>query len=128
MSIKPMTKVCGVAALVVLVFAALGPAKLIFRSGLGWEIDHFVGFFAFTWMVCLVWPRTLVVGGVITTFAVLLEGLQAFTPDRSPDLYSAFISAAGVLSVALNAHLFIQASRRLIGRMLRICSVFGCAD
>jgi hypothetical protein len=42
MSIKHMTKVCSVAALVVLVFAALGPGKLVPRSGLGWEMDHFI--------------------------------------------------------------------------------------
>ena len=125
MSIKYMTKVCSVAALVVLVFAALGPGKLIPRSGLGWEMDHFISYFAFTWMFCLAWPRPLVVGGILTAVAVLLEGLQAFTPDRTPDLFSAFISAGGVLSVVLNADLFIQAPRRLIERMLVVLQRFG---
>ena len=125
MSIKHMTKVCSVAALVVLVFAALGPGKLIPRSGLGWEMDHFISYFAFTWMFCLAWPRPLVVGGILTAVAVLLEGLQAFTPDRTPDLFSAFISAGGVLSVVLNADLFIQAPRRLIERMLVVLQRFG---
>ena len=124
MSIKHMTKVCSVAALVVLVFAALGPGKLIPRSGLGWEMDHFISYFAFTWMFCLAWPRPLVVGGILTAVAVLLEGLQAFTPDRTPDLFSAFISAGGVLSVVLNADLFIQAPRRLIERMLVVLQRF----
>jgi len=124
MSIKHMTKVCSVAALVVLVFAALGPGKLIPRSGLGWEMDHFISYFAFTWMFCLAWPRPLVVGGILTAVAVLLEGLQAFTPDRTPDLLSAFISAGGVLSVVLNADLFIQAPRRLIERMLAVLQRF----
>jgi hypothetical protein len=118
MSIKHMTKVCSVAVLVLLVFAALGPGKWIPRSGLGWEIDHFVSYFAFTWMFCLAWPRPLVVGGVFTVLAVVLEGLQAFTPDRVPDLLSALISAGGVLSVALNADVFIRAPRRLNERML----------
>ena len=124
MSIKHMPKVCSVAALVVLVFAALGPGKLIPRSGLGWEMDHFISYFAFTWMFCLAWPRPLVVGGILTAVAVLLEGLQAFTPDRTPDLFSAFISAGGVLSVVLNADLFIQAPRRLIERMLVVLQRF----
>ena len=124
MSIKHMTKVCSVAALVVLVFAALGPGKLIPRSGLGWEMDHFISYFAFTWMFCLAWPRPLVVGGILTAVAVLLEGLQAFTPDRTPDLFSAFISAGGVLSVVLNGDLFIQAPRRLIERMLVVLQRF----
>jgi hypothetical protein len=118
MSIKHMTKVCSVAALVVLAFVALGPAKLVPRSGLGWEIDHFISYFAFTWMFCLAWPRPFVVGTILTALAVLLEGLQAFTPDRTPDLLSAFISAGGVLSVVLNDDLFIRAPRRLNERML----------
>jgi hypothetical protein len=75
-------------------------------------------------MFCLAWPRPLVVGGILTAVAVLLEGLQAFTPDRTPDLLSAFISAGGVLSVVLNADLFIQAPRRLIERMLAVLQRF----
>jgi hypothetical protein len=124
MSIKHMAKVCSVAALVLLALVALGPAKLVPRSGLGWRIDHFVGYFAFTLMFCLAWPRPLVIGGGLMALAVLLEGLQAFTPDRTPDLFSAFISAGGVLSVVLNADLFIQAPRRLIERMLAVLQRF----
>ena len=125
MSIKHMTKVCSVAALVVLVFAALGPGKLIPRSGLGWEMDHFISYFAFTWMFCLAWPRPLVVGGILTAVAVLLEGLQAFTPDRTPDLFSAFISAGGVLSVVLNADRCHPAPRRPLERMLVVLQRCG---
>ena len=121
-----MIKVCGVAVLVLLlVFAALGPAKMQIRTGLGWQFDHVVGFFGFTLMVCLAWPRALVVGGAIATFAVLLEGLQAFTPDRSPDLHAALYSASGVLAAALPADLFIRASRRLKGRTLLLPQRFG---
>jgi VanZ family protein len=115
MSIKPMIKVCSVAALVLLVFAALGPAKWLPRSGLGWQLDHFVGYFAFTLMVCLAWPRAVVVGGALMTFAVLLEALQAFTPDRHPDLQAALYSACGVLAAALPADLFIRVPRRVNG-------------
>jgi VanZ family protein len=114
---KPTTKVCGVTVVVLLLaFAALGPGKWVPRSGLGWQIDHIVGYFAFTWMVCLAWPRALVVGGAITAFAVLLEGLQAFTPDRHPDLQAALYSVVGVLVAALTADLFMLAARRLNGR------------
>ena len=112
MSIKHMTKVCSVAALVLLAFVALGPAKLVPRSGLGWEIDHFVGYFALTLVVCLGWPRPLVVGGALMVFAVLLEGLQAFMPDRSSYYMAAVYSAGGVLAAALLAELFIRARRR----------------
>ena len=81
MTSKLMLKVCSVAALVLLAFIALGPAEWTTRSGLGWEIDHFAGYFALTLMFCLAWPRPLVVGGALMAFAVLLEGLQAFTPS-----------------------------------------------
>ena len=111
---KPTTKVCGVTVVVLLLaFAALGPGKWVPRSGLGWQIDHFVGFFAFTLLVCLAWPRALVVGGAITAFAFLLEGLQALTLDRHADLHAALYSAAGVLAAALPADLFIRAPRWL---------------
>ena len=118
MSIKHMTKVCSVAALVLLVFVALGPAKLVPRSGLGWQIDHFVGYFALTLMVCLAWPRALMVGGALMASAVLLEGLQAFTPDRLADFQAALFSAGGVMAAILPADHLIQAVRRLNGRTL----------
>jgi hypothetical protein len=125
MSIKPMTKVCGAAAVVaLLVFAALGPAKWQLRTGLGWQFDHIVGYFAFTLMFCLAWPRPRVVGGALIAFAMLLEGLQALTPDRHADLLAALISATGVLSAALPADLFFRAPRRLNGRTLLMLQRF----
>ena len=122
---KPTTKVCGVTIVVLLLaFAALGPGKWIPRSGLGWQMDHVLGFFAFTWMVCLAWPRAFVVGGAITVFAVLLEALQAFTPDRHPDLQAALYSVVGVLAAALTADLFMIAARRLNGRRFWLPQLF----
>ena len=79
-----MLKVCSVAALVLLVFIALGPAKWTPRFGLGFQFDHFVGYFFFTLLFCLAWPRPLVVGRGLMAFAVLLEGLQAFYPIARP--------------------------------------------
>ena len=124
MSIKLMLKVCSVAVLFLLVFAALGPAKWVPRSGLGWRIDHFFGYFALTLMFCLAWQRPLVVGGALMALAVLLEGLQAFTPDRHADLYAALISAGGAMAAVLPADLFIQAPRRLNGRTLLMLQRF----
>jgi VanZ family protein len=118
MSIRLMLKICSVAVLFLLVFAALGPAKWVPRSGLGWQIDHFVGYFALTLTFCFAWPRPLVVGGALMALAVPLEGLQAFTPDRHADLFAAMISAGGALAAILPADLFIQAPRRLNGRTL----------
>jgi len=118
MSIKLMLKVCSVAVLFLLVFAALGPEKWVPRSGFGWRIDHFFGYFALTLMFCVAWRRPLVVGGALMALAVLLEGLQAFTPDRHADLNAALISASGAMAAVLPADLFIQAPRRLDGRTL----------
>ena len=53
MTLRLMLKVCSVAALIVLVVFALGPAKWTPRSGLGFEFDHFVGYFFFTLLFCL---------------------------------------------------------------------------
>ena len=58
-----LIKFCSVAAMVLLVIIALGPAKWTPRTALGWEIDHFLGYFAITSLFCLAWPRPFVVGG-----------------------------------------------------------------
>jgi len=116
---KSTIKVCGVAVLVLLIiFAALGPGKWQPRTGLGWQFDHIAGYFAFTSTICLIWTRPLVVGGLLMAFAVLLEALQALTPDRFADPIAALYSAAGVLAAALSADLLIRARRRLNGRIL----------
>ena len=112
MTIKLTLKVCCIAALAVLTFVALGPATWQPRSGIGWEIDHFVGYFVFTLMFCLAWPQPLLVGGALTVLAVALENLQSLLPDRSSYFVAALYSAAGVLAAALLAELFIRARRR----------------
>ena len=43
--------------------------------------------------------------------AALLEGLQAFTPDRTAYLPAIFYGAAGALAAALVAELFIRVWR-----------------
>ena len=55
MSIKILLKVCGGAAFLLLIYAALGPEKWIPRSGFGWRVDHFLGYFALTLMFCFIW-------------------------------------------------------------------------
>jgi hypothetical protein len=81
MTIKAVAKFCSVAAMVLFVFIALGPANWTPRTALGWQFDHFAGYFAITLLVCFAWPRPVVVGGALMAFSALLEGLQAFTPD-----------------------------------------------
>ena len=112
MTLKGIFKLCCVAALVLVVFIGLGPSAWQPRSGLGWEIDHFVGYFVITLMFCLAWPRPLVVGGALVVFAALLEALQAIPPDRSSNIFAAMYSAGGVMAAALLAELFIWAWRR----------------
>ncbi len=104
-------KVCSVVVMVLLVIGALGPATWTPRTPLGWQVDHFLGYFAITLLVCFAWPRPPLVGGILMAAAVLLEGLQAFTPDRTANLVAALCGAGGVLVAALVAELFIRAWR-----------------
>ncbi len=59
----------GVAAVVLLAFIALCPADWVPRTGLGFELDHFLAFFLVTSLVCVAWPRPFVVGGVLIVVA-----------------------------------------------------------
>jgi hypothetical protein len=112
MTFKSTLKVCCLIALIVLVFTGLGPPKWQPRSGLGFQIDHFVGYFVLTLIFCVVWARPLVVAGALIVFAVLLEASQALTTDRSSNAEAAFYSACGVLAGALIADLSMRAWRR----------------
>ena len=121
MSIRTITKLFSVTVLVpLLLFAALGPAKWQVRTGLGWQIDHAVGYFVFTLMFCLAFSRPLVVGGALVATAILLEALQALTPDRCCDFQAALYGAGGALAAGLLADLFTRVLRRLNGRTLLI--------
>ena len=52
--------------------------------------------------------------------AVLLEGLQAFTPDRFADLHAAMYSAGGALAAVLPADRFIRARLNWLLMLQRI--------
>jgi hypothetical protein len=41
---------------VLLLIGALGPVNWTPRTALGWRIDHFLGYFAITLVVCYAWP------------------------------------------------------------------------
>ncbi len=103
-------KICGVAVIAALAFAALCPANWLPRTG-HWEIEHFLAFFVATSIVCFAWPRPYLVGGTLMTVGALLEALQLLTPDRTANFWGAFFSAAGAFVAALLAELFIRASR-----------------
>ena len=104
-------KACSVPIMILLVIAALGPAKWAPRTELGWQFDHFIGYFGITLFFCFAWPRPFMVGGVFAAVAGLLEGLQAFTPDRSAYLPAIFYGAAGALVPALVGELVIRVRR-----------------
>ena len=106
-------KLSSVAVLMLLAIMALGPENCQPRSGLGWEFDHFAGYFVITTFICLAWPRPIVVGPAIMAFGSLLEGLQAFTPDRSSNLMAAIYGASGALAAALLAELYKRVFSRL---------------
>jgi VanZ family protein len=112
MTLKSILKVCCLVALVVLLFFGLGPAKLQPRSGLGWQVDHFVGYFVLTLIFCVAWTRPFVVAALLAVFAVVLEALQALTTDRSSNAEAAFYSVCGVLAGALIAKVSMRAWRR----------------
>jgi VanZ family protein len=105
-------KVCSAAVMTLVVIAALGPANLLPRTGL-WQLEHLVGYFAVTLIVCLAWPRPFMVGGTLMAVAVALEALQALTPDRSANLIAALLGAGGVLAAVLVAEVFMRIRRRL---------------
>ena len=94
-------KFCSFAVICFLVYVHLGPVRWQPpRTGLGWQLDHFLGYFAATSIVWLAWPKRLI--------AVVLEALQVFTPDRHADFHAALFGACGALAQALLAALFIR--------------------
>jgi VanZ family protein len=106
------------ALLALIIVAALGPSRMIPRTGLGWQFDHFTGYFVFTSMFCQIWRRVAAVGASVTGFAVLLELCQGLTPDRFPDFMGAFYSISGIVAAVLIADFFVRARRHMIGSSL----------
>jgi hypothetical protein len=63
-------------ALVLIAYAALGPANWQLRPMIGWKTEHFLGFSTVTFIACIAWRRPLVVGLALMATAGLLEGLK----------------------------------------------------
>jgi hypothetical protein len=87
---------------------SLVPIAWQVRLGLHWLIEHFLAYFAAAAVVCLAWPRPLIVAALLITLAALLEALQGLTSDRVPDLPTALSGAAGAMAAALVAALVIR--------------------
>ena len=103
-----------------IVIASLIPANWQLRTGLHWQVEHFVSYFLATSIVCLAWPRPFVVALALMAFAGLLEALQGLTPDRVPGLPTALSGAGGVLAAALLAKLLIEAKKLALARPKQI--------
>ena len=108
MSWRIFTRVCSVALLGLIAYAALGPANWQPRPMLGWKTEHFLGFFIVTFIACLAWPRPFVVGPALMATAGLLEALQGLTPDRIPDFLTALCGAGGALLASAVAAILMQ--------------------
>jgi VanZ family protein len=105
---RTAAKACSVPIIILLVIAALGPAKWVPRSEFGWQFDHVIGYFGITLFFCFAWPRPFLVGAIFMALAALLEGLQAFTPDRTAYLPAVFYGAGGALAAALIVELLMR--------------------
>ena len=119
MASSPFSRWVAVAGAILLVAIAadtLVPVAWQVRSGLHWMIEHFLAYFAVTFLFCLAWPRPFIVAGSLVALAAVMEALQGLTSDRVPDLPTAFCGAAGVLTAALLASLLIDARK---GRQAR---------
>jgi hypothetical protein len=68
------------------------------RTGLGWQVDHVIGYLGFTLMFCFAWPRPVIVGAALILAAIPLEALQALTPDRCCDFIAVLYSVGGALA------------------------------
>jgi hypothetical protein len=49
-------RLCAVAALALLVFGSLSGTVAQPRTVLGWQLEHFLSYFAVTLIVCAAWP------------------------------------------------------------------------
>jgi hypothetical protein len=77
-------KVAAAAAVAAIVVASLLPANWQLRTGLPWQIEHFLAYFTVTSSLCLAFPRPPVVTLGLMTFAGLLEALlRPRPPDRA---------------------------------------------
>jgi hypothetical protein len=98
--------------LVAIAVTALIPEAWQVRTGLHWLAEHFLAFFTVTLVLCLAWPKPMRVAAVLLPLALVIETLQALTPDRTADTATALFAAAGVASAALFADIVVTLSSR----------------
>ena len=102
-------RLCAIAAFAILVIASLllPPQLEVMRSG-HWAVEHFLAYFAAVPIICLAWPRPLLVAAALIPSAVLLEVLQCLSPAHDPNVFAALSSIGGVLVGALLATLLLR--------------------
>jgi hypothetical protein len=110
-SISKWVALAGAVLIVAIAVDSLVPVAWQIRSGLHWLIEHFLVYFVVTFVLCLAWPRPIIVAGALMALAGAMEALQGLTADRVPDLPTAFCGAAGALTGALLADLCMGARR-----------------
>jgi VanZ family protein len=93
--------ILGATAVAAIVMAALLPTKWVPRTGLGWEFEHFSFYLVTTFALCIALKRPVLIAGSLLLFSGILEWLQNFTPDRSPDLTAACAGGSGALLGAI---------------------------
>src|SRR6476660_1914133 len=108
-----------------LTLATLLPTEWIPRTGLGWEDEHFIVYFATTIILSLASRRPYVVAIALMVFAGVLEAAQGITPDRIPDVTAALSGAVGVIAAAMLVTLLIHARRSLIARRSYVPASLG---
>jgi VanZ family protein len=106
---------CGAVVLISAVVASLIPANMQIRTGLHWQVEHFLVYFVATAIFCLAW-RPFIFAGVMVAFSALIEASQGLTPDRAPDLPTALAAAAGALTAGFLAWLVILARKLALAR------------
>jgi hypothetical protein len=102
--------IAGAVAVAIIAVASLVPANMQIRTGLHWLVEHFLAYVGAAFILCLAWPRPLIVAGVLMAVSALLEILQSLTPDRVPDLPTALSGAGGALT-GLVAKLMLRVRR-----------------
>ena len=92
--------IAGTGAVLLLAVAAdsLVPVAFQLRLGLHWLIEHFLAYFAVTFLLCLALPRPYFVAAGLMAIAAALEALQGLTADRIPDVPTAFCGRLGFWS------------------------------
>jgi VanZ family protein len=110
------SRLLGVGAFGMVIFASLMLPTAVEHMRTGhWFIEHFLGYFAASAVLCLGWRRPFWVAGILTVAAFLLEGLQALTPNHSANLLSVLGGASGAWLAALIVAAIGVASKRASG-------------